>query len=62
MKNLFITKPVHAEAHVVAGEDDPDEIPDTYVSDDAGTVARAIDYVSGMTDRFAIRDWERITP
>jgi dGTPase len=40
----------------------PEEIPDTYVSDDAKTVARAIDYVSGMTDRFAIRDWERITP
>jgi dGTPase len=42
--------------------DHPEEIPETYVHDDAGTVARAIDYVSGMTDRFAIRDWERITP
>lgn len=40
----------------------PEEIPDTYIADEAGTVARAIDYVSGMTDRFAIRDWERITP
>jgi dGTPase len=40
----------------------PEEIPDSYIHDDAGTVARAIDYVSGMTDRFAIRDWERITP
>lgn len=40
----------------------PEEIPGTYLSDDAGTVARAIDYVSGMTDRFAIRDWERVTP
>jgi dGTPase len=40
----------------------PEEIPDTYRQDDASTATRAIDYVSGMTDRFAIRDWERITP
>lgn len=40
----------------------PEEIPDSYVADDASTLTRAIDYVSGMTDRFAIRDWERVTP
>jgi len=40
--------------------DHPDEIPPTYQHDDAGTVTRAIDYVSGMTDRFAIREWEKL--
>lgn len=38
----------------------PDEVPDTYRHQDAGAAAAAIDYVSGMTDRFALRDWERI--
>ncbi len=33
----------------------PDEIPDTYRQDDADDVTRAIDYVAGMTDRFALR-------
>jgi dGTPase len=33
----------------------PDEVPDSYRVDDADRTARAIDYVSGMTDRFALR-------
>ncbi len=32
----------------------PDEVPDTYKVDDADDLTRAIDYVSGMTDRFAL--------
>jgi dGTPase len=39
--------------------DHPDEIPDSYRRDERSTAA-AIDYVSGMTDRFAIRDFERL--
>jgi dGTPase len=35
--------------------DRPDEVPDTYRVDDADDVERAIDYVSGMTDRYALR-------
>ncbi|MDF1594931.1 MAG: HD domain-containing protein [Acidimicrobiia bacterium] len=35
--------------------DHPDEVPETYRVDDADSTARAIDYVSGMTDRFALR-------
>jgi dGTPase len=33
----------------------PDEVPATFRIDDADATARAIDYVSGMTDRFALR-------
>ncbi len=33
----------------------PEEIPDSYRHDDAGEVTQAIDYVAGMTDRFALR-------
>ena len=33
----------------------PDEVPATYRLDDADSTGRAIDYVSGMTDRFALR-------
>ncbi|NOY56863.1 MAG: deoxyguanosinetriphosphate triphosphohydrolase [Actinobacteria bacterium] len=33
----------------------PEEVPDTYRLDDAAAVERAIDYVSGMTDRYALR-------
>jgi dGTPase len=40
----------------------PAEIAETYQHDDADGVTQAIDYVSGMTDRFAIRDWERLQP
>lgn len=32
----------------------PDEIPDTYKVDDTDDLTRAIDYVAGMTDRFAL--------
>ena len=35
--------------------DHPDEVPDSYRVDDADDVERAIDYVSGMTDRYALR-------
>ena len=38
----------------------PARIPDTYQHEDADPVTQAIDYVSGMTDRFAIREWERL--
>ncbi len=37
------------------------EIPTTYQHEDADPVTQAIDYVSGMTDRFAIREWERLS-
>jgi len=33
----------------------PGEVPDSYTIDGASPVERAIDYVAGMTDRFAIR-------
>ena len=39
----------------------PDQIPGTYQHDDADDLTRAIDYVAGMTDRFAIREWEQLT-
>ncbi len=35
--------------------DHPDQIPATYRHDDANTLTQVIDYVAGMTDRFAIR-------
>ena len=38
----------------------PEKVPPTYQQDDADGVTRAIDYVSGMTDRFAIREWEQL--
>jgi dGTPase len=39
----------------------PQEIPDTYRHAEADTLTQAIDYVSGMTDRFALREYGRIT-
>jgi dGTPase len=33
----------------------PDEVPTSYKVDDSDDLTRAIDYVSGMTDRFALR-------
>ncbi len=33
----------------------PDEVPPSYRQDDADVVTRAIDYVAGMTDRFALQ-------
>ncbi len=38
----------------------PDHIPETYRHDDADLVTQAIDYVAGMTDRYAIREWVRL--
>lgn len=38
----------------------PDEIPETYQVDDATARIKAIDYVSGMTDRFALREYDRL--
>lgn len=39
----------------------PDDVPDTYRQPAADAITAAIDYVAGMTDRYAIRDWERIS-
>ena len=33
----------------------PDEVPDTYRHDDADPLTQVLDYVAGMTDRFALR-------
>lgn len=38
----------------------PGEVPDTYRQADSDQVTAAIDYVSGMTDRFAVREWSRV--
>ena len=38
----------------------PDEIPATYQVDDASDLTKAIDYVSGMTDRYALREHDRL--
>jgi dGTPase len=40
--------------------DHPDDIPESYRHDDADPSTQVIDYVSGMTDRFAIRDHDRL--
>ena len=41
-------------------ESHPNEIPDTLKIDDVGVLIQAIDYVAGMTDRFAIRTFEAV--
>lgn len=38
----------------------PDEIPESYQVDEASSLTKAIDYVSGMTDRFALREHDRL--
>jgi len=38
----------------------PGEIPETYTSNDADELTRSIDYVAGMTDRYALRMWESL--
>lgn len=38
----------------------PGEIPATYQVDDASDLTKAIDYVSGMTDRYAMREHDRL--
>ena len=41
-------------------ESHPNEIPNSYKVDDVGVLIQAIDYVAGMTDRFAIRTFEAV--
>ncbi len=38
----------------------PDKIPGSYRLDDVPTLTQAIDYVAGMTDRFAIRTHQEL--
>jgi len=38
----------------------PDDLPSTYRGNDADRVVQATDYVTGMTDRFALRTHERL--
>ena len=40
----------------------PGAVPHTYRQDQADTATQVIDYVSGMTDRFALREHERLLP
>ncbi len=40
--------------------DHPHEVPDSYRVDDADDLTRAIDYVAGMTDRYALRTHDRL--
>ena len=42
--------------------DHPREIPDTYRHTEADIDTQVLDYVAGMTDRFAIRKWAEIEP
>lgn len=39
----------------------PDEVPNTFTApEEPDPLARAIDYVAGMTDRFALSSWDRL--
>jgi dGTPase len=38
----------------------PEDIPRTYRHADADTVTQAIDYIAGMTDRYALREYDRL--
>lgn len=38
----------------------PEEVPDSYTETDAAPLTRAIDYVAGMTDRYALRTHDRL--
>jgi dGTPase len=40
--------------------DHPDEVPDSYTVPGAEPLMRAVDYVAGMTDRFALRAHDRL--
>jgi len=40
--------------------DHPDEIPDTYRDTDADVTTQVVDYVAGMTDRFALQVHDRL--
>jgi dGTPase len=38
----------------------PDQVPDSYKVDETDDLTRAIDYVSGMTDRFALTTHDQL--
>lgn len=38
----------------------PEEVPDSYTVPDADPLTRAVDYVAGMTDRYALRTHDRL--
>jgi dGTPase len=38
----------------------PDEVPDSYTVPTADPLTRAVDYVAGMTDRYALRTHDRL--
>jgi dGTPase len=38
----------------------PDEIPDSFRQDEATTQTQAVDYIAGMTDRFALATHDRL--
>ena len=38
----------------------PDEVPETYRHDEADELTQVIDYVAGMTDRYAIRTHDEL--
>ncbi len=40
--------------------DHPNEVPDSYTVADADPLTRAVDYVAGMTDRFALHNHDRL--
>jgi len=41
-------------------QDHPDQVPDSYTVPEADPLTRAIDYVAGMTDRYALRSHDRL--
>ncbi len=38
----------------------PQEVPDSYTVTEADSLTRAVDYVAGMTDRYALRTHDRL--
>ena len=40
--------------------DNPDEIPDSYRDSDADLTTQVVDYVAGMTDRYALQAHDRL--
>ena len=47
------------ETLVIYYEKNPDKLPTNYVQDQSN-IANSVDYVAGMTDRFAISTFEKI--
>ena len=45
---------------VVHFSNNPDEVPDSFTTPTADALHRAIDYVAGMTDRFALNTHDRL--